>query len=517
MFKRYVYAEGLTNLHGSNGKFLINTKGQVKDSDGNDIPFTLDGEGNKVVYCLSWDGERNYRVVDLMAIQFKNLHIPESAYNKVIAFYIDGNRENLHASNIGYRFEGGKLEVKECPGYYYVPGFTSVAVNIDGCLVSTRNFKPLKWHRTKPIPARNIAGGYFMASVVVVRGTQVMMARHRAMCLVFNGYPDNVDKLTVNHKDSIPGNDHPDNLEWLSYSENSRHARANNLRSQQMAVLTRDVNTGEVKEYLSLGECAKALGLKGAEAVRFRIVNSRFCQVFGNGLQMKFKSDPRDWIDPKDVDMGPRVYNFIARNIYTGEEHVFDDIDKVSSIIPDSHPRPIQNRLNIRSFEIYRGYQFKMVDDDRPFPVISSKELETSNPVSGYKVDARNVLTGETRTYDTIRQAAKDFNSYVSMALRDGKQPIYEGGWQLKLSTDTWNTTDDYDAEVYKSQNNIMAIELSTGKVTLAESISAMSRVLGLDYREVEEAAYSRGNKICHGYRIRLGISNEAWPTTQAT
>ena len=42
MFKRYVYIEGLTNLLGSDGKYLINIDGQVKDVKGNDIPFYLE-------------------------------------------------------------------------------------------------------------------------------------------------------------------------------------------------------------------------------------------------------------------------------------------------------------------------------------------------------------------------------------------------------------------------------------------------------------------------------------------
>lgn len=515
MLKRFVYLEGLTNLLGSGGKYLINNDGQIKDIKGNDIPVRLDGDGHKVVNCLGFNGLRDYRVIDLVAIQFKSFYIPQEDYVKVIAFCIDGNKDNTHASNVGYRFEGGKLECKGCPGYYYVPGYTRVAINIDGCMISTVNLRPLKWYTTQPIVSRNIRGGYKTASVTFTKGSQSMLSRHRAMLLVFKDYPDNVDSITANHIDSVPGRDNIENLEWLSYSDNNLHARLNNQRTQQKAVLTRNVVTGEINEYHSLGECARRLGLSGAEPVRLRITKSKFGTVFSGNLQMKYKDDTRDWIDPSEVSNEPTSYEFIAKNIHTDEEHTFTDISQVKVIIPDYHPRPIAVRLNSGSFNSYKGYQFKKLTDERPFPLLTSKDKDKLHPVGGYGVDARNLLTGETRSYETIRQAAKDFNSYISMALSDGQQPVYEDGWQVKFASEKWNEVDSFDAFAYKAQKNVMALELSTGGTILAESISAMAKVLQLDYHEVQDAAYSRGNKICHGYRIRLGVSTDPWPSTQ--
>lgn len=109
MFRRYVYKEGLTTLLGSSGKFLINNDGQIRDVKGNELPYRRDDDGNKVVTCTSWDGERDYRVIDLVALQFKNLQIPKSRYGEVSAFVMDGNPENTHARNVGYRFKAGGL------------------------------------------------------------------------------------------------------------------------------------------------------------------------------------------------------------------------------------------------------------------------------------------------------------------------------------------------------------------------------------------------------------------------
>ena len=39
MFKRYVFIEGLIPVKSSQGKYLINTKGRIKDIDGIDLPI----------------------------------------------------------------------------------------------------------------------------------------------------------------------------------------------------------------------------------------------------------------------------------------------------------------------------------------------------------------------------------------------------------------------------------------------------------------------------------------------
>ena len=51
-------------------------------------------------------------IFELMALNFKYLDesIPEETQFEVIGFPLDGDWENRHASNVGYKFKGGKLE-----------------------------------------------------------------------------------------------------------------------------------------------------------------------------------------------------------------------------------------------------------------------------------------------------------------------------------------------------------------------------------------------------------------------
>src|SRR5690606_38039399 len=106
-------------------------------------------------------------------------------------------------------------------------------------------------------------------NVPFCHGLYVNISRHRALCLVFKNYPDDCDKMVVNHINGVPGDDRLDNLEWISRGENNIHAYKNFLKDQNKAVLVRNVLTGEVKEYYSIAETARVLGYPTDETIRY--------------------------------------------------------------------------------------------------------------------------------------------------------------------------------------------------------------------------------------------------------
>ena len=517
MFKRYEYIEGLTNLLGSNGKFLINNDGQIKDIKGNDIEIRRDDEGNKVVTCTSWDGTREYRVIDLVALQFKGLCIPQEDFDKVIAFTIDGNPENTHASNIGYRFQGGKLEFKSMPGFYYVPGMTSVAINYEGVPVNVKKLNRLKLYTTKP-GKNNIKGGYRTFSAIFSPGRSISYLRHRALCLVFKEYPDNVDDVSVNHKNGIPGDDWLDNLEWATRRENNIHAYANNLKNQNDHVLVRNVLTDEVTDYYSLSECARALKLESHASVLYRIKASKFGQVFQDGTQIKLKSDPRDWIMPENPEEEIRKnlqrIPILVRDCRTLQVKEYDSVTDAAKGT-GIYSGTIMYRINVGNESPLFGYQFKLAENQTPWRLFTPEEYQSSLIPNSFKVDARNLLTGEIKSYSSIREAEKALNGLsIRFAFQKNKQPMNEDGWQVKRADEEWIDVQNVEETIYKLRQEVMAKEEATGKITIASSAKQMGEILQLDPKAIRVVAYSRGNKLYHGYRFRLGVTTEPWPET---
>ena len=519
MFKRYVFIEGLTNLLGSHGKYLINIEGQIKDIKGNDINYRRDDEGQKVVHCIGFDGERDYRVIDLVAIQFKSLHIPFEDYGKIIAFVIDGDPDNIHARNIGYRFQGGKLPYKALKGFYYVPSFTILAINKQGTVVNTKTNHFLTYNTIQPNPKRNIKGGYRYTSAPFQKGKQFREMRHRLLCLTFKDYPNHVDSLVVNHINGIPGKDDLDNLEWTTRGDNNLHAYVNDLKNQHLRVLVRYVLTGEVVEYYSISECSRQLGYAVDETIRYRLYKSPFGQVFQDGTQIKLKSDERDWIIPanpeEDIKRARQHMPLLVRDCKDLSIKSYSSITEAAKTL-DINSSSIEYRFKVNNQSPLFGYQFKELTDPSPWKEFSQEEFKNSLEPNNFRVGARNLLTGEMKEFSSIRMAEKELKLGINYYLSNGKQALFESGWHVKLENQDWEVIEDFEEKIYKMQKDIMCREETTGIIIIADSADKLSKILKLDSKAIRKASFTRGNKLYHGYRFRLGVSNDPWPETVA-
>lgn len=523
MFKRYVFSEGLTNLIGSNGEYLINVLGQVKNKQGNDLPVTRDEYGNQLVHCHGWEGVRDYRVIDLVAIQYKNIQIPVELYSRVEAFVADNDPDHTHAVNVGYRFKGGPLEVSDHPGFYYVPGFTRIGINKEGVALELKTKCYKKYYVSKPDTKRNSKGGYrIMTGIYFCPKVYTGSYRHRMLCLVFKPYPNNVDALTVNHKDGIPGNDWLDNLEWATHSENVRHSYENDLHTKNKRVLVRDVRTGEITEYRSVKECAKMLGYSAHEIIRGRLLDSEFCNVFADGKQFKLKDDSRDWIVPIDavkaIAEARQNLPTLVRNCITLEVKSYPSQIEAAKAT-EVKREAIKDRLLRDNMKPLFGYQFKLESDLRPWLYFTQEDYHLSLNGYNYLVSARNLLTGETEEFSSVNKASQYFNNRsLYKKLIVGKQVLLESGWQIKFSHHEWEDVPDFEEAIYKLTRDVTARHEGTGECCIASSFQQLANHLNLPAVMIEKAALTRGNQLYSGYRFRLGSSSEPWPeTTTAT
>lgn len=91
----------------------------------------------------------------------------------------------------------------------------------------------------------NRGTGYYDVCISLgSRGNKKVIRTHYAVAYNFvDGY---MPGLVVNHKDGVKTNNLSSNLEWITSSENTRHALANGLMS--FAKKIKCINTGEVFE-----------------------------------------------------------------------------------------------------------------------------------------------------------------------------------------------------------------------------------------------------------------------------
>jgi hypothetical protein len=141
----------------------------------------------------------------------------------------------------------GPVESLEFPGFFMIPGFSDYAISKEGRLIRKSS--------GVEITASEGVGGYFTFRMTNDTGKTQNQPRHRILCFAFKPYPANFEELDVNHINGKPGEDHLDNLEWATRSENMMHAYALNLRNDNIPVQVRNIAEGVV---FIFGSCSAA-------------------------------------------------------------------------------------------------------------------------------------------------------------------------------------------------------------------------------------------------------------------
>jgi len=123
--------------------------------------------------------------------------------------------------------------------------FKGYSITTDGKIFSNKTNKFLK-------TSIRLGNGceYERIGLVDLNGKRKTFSVHRLVCLTFN-YNENHQNLTVNHKDEDTLNNHIDNLEWMTISENIRYSQANRSYVGDPDALTKEFNEGDytVKQF----------------------------------------------------------------------------------------------------------------------------------------------------------------------------------------------------------------------------------------------------------------------------
>lgn len=151
------------------------------------------------------------------------------------------------------------LTESEYAGFYHHPTLDHVVISRDGRIVDTVN-------NHCPIPYMGPAG-YLQVNIYGHGSHHV----HRLMAETFLEKPEWLDMPVVNHKDGDKLNNDIENIEWVSYSDNSTHAYVTGLRQDNRPLVSKDLITNETTRYYSLQEAARCFGVNGSAVYRYLI------------------------------------------------------------------------------------------------------------------------------------------------------------------------------------------------------------------------------------------------------
>lgn len=119
------------------------------------------------------------------------------------------------------------------------------------------NMRRLKSDKGRITTGKLNSSGYLR---VTVKNKEYLL--HRLMAQVFISNPEN--KPMVNHKDGIKTNANLENLEWVTGSENIKHAHDNGLFPKTVPIVQYDKNMNKIKGFKSMAEAALVLNISAS-------------------------------------------------------------------------------------------------------------------------------------------------------------------------------------------------------------------------------------------------------------
>lgn len=375
MFEKYRPCKnglGSIQLPDQKSKAIVDKNGQVFIEGIKVVPETNGAGEHLMENVFGWNMDKVH-VSLVVLVAFRKLEVESDLLNLVEPFHIDGNLKNLSPENLGYRFK----ELIPCSintGFYRIPFFSRYSINVEGTVINRATGK-LPKVAVYNIDSGNRTGGYRSYSIYS-DGGMITIGRHRLLCLTFKCYPDNVDKLHVNHDNGVPGDDFLDNLFWVTPTLNNVHAYVNDLRTQNIPVYARNAFTGEEGWHYSCQEASRVTGVD-VHVITSRVTEAS--QAICNGGWLFKSAQDIEWrkvSDPQgEINSTSSPTKVISKNVFSGETAVHESISTVAKDLGLKYKQGPKNQILSKRDRPYYGYLFRTEGDNTPWPEFSEREL----------------------------------------------------------------------------------------------------------------------------------------------
>lgn len=323
------------------------------------------------------ESEISVSVANMVALAYKTpwfplRHIGERA--NVIP--IDGNPDNVHPENLLWKYHPEGIPADGAPELFYIPGFSMYLIKRDGTVVNSVSGKIKQSYISD--------SNYVQISITGEAGNSSRnIGIHRLLALTFIPYDVTVRTDQVNHKNINRTDNRIENLEWVSISENIKHARA----ARKLKSLERQEQKAYIKKY-------------------------KIDAPYLEKLQNTTKSIPVE-----------------SKNIWTDEVRQFGSISEAAKELM-LDPETTRLSLAIGSRRVVgRRYIFRRVGEQ--WPNLTKEDVRIGYDGQARKVIAKNITTGELTTFVSAAEAIRQLGvskKIVTQNLKLGRQ-IVIGIW----------------------------------------------------------------------------------------
>ena len=297
--------------------------------------------------------------------------------------------------------------------YYTIPGFSRYEVSKFGHIRKVKTKEPVNVIRGN--------AGYQQVMLTKDDGFRTSLGIHRLMCMVFKPI-DSPSQYQVNHINGNKDDNSLDNLEWCSPRENTIHAGRCGLTEKCKPVQVKNLETDEVRSFVSFSECGAAFGIT-RDGVANRVRNPS--KVYDGKFLFRLSSN-EDWANiDYDTLKYARIANtnrsegqtslrqlraehpVLARHMLTNKVLSFRSCGNLAAFLC------VKPGTLSRWFAYFKQpvvgdyYQLKKADDPSPWEDVDPY-LALSKTSGRIPIEVYNVETGESSIYQGISACARD-------------------------------------------------------------------------------------------------------------
>lgn len=285
-------------------------------------------------------------------------------------------------------------------GYYRHPVYRDLFVDALGdCKVKGM---------VMPLPVFILKSGY-----LGVRGCKGETHLHRIVATVF------LDKCgdEVNHRDGVKSNPSVVNLEWCYRMENVNHAFDTGLRTDNIIVDVRNLETGDIVQFRSMTKAAEYIGVNRhlVSSSIARGLNRQY--TLNDVFEVKVPED--DWILTKNSigkNSGPGNKGLVIRKVGKEPYFLFSSVPAAAEYV-GIKPHLIYSHLNGGSVDLTKfGYEaWYMVDID--VAITDMIDLRKPRPQSQMpkRVPSMVRVTDTTTNIKTIWNSLQEFSNAIGV------------------------------------------------------------------------------------------------------
>lgn len=288
---------------------------------------------------------------------------------------------------------------------------------------------------------------------------------HRVVAETWIPNDDYYSKSVVDHIDANKFNYDASNLRWCTPGDNARFTLEQNVKTDAKSVVTRNIDTGEIKEHLSITKACEYIGRSRLNTTQQPLIPEMIWKGTNGRFEMKWKDDNRDWVYVEKTERegktnnqttitfkngdDVRVYNnridasndllngaytngfemltkkikeiYPNANVYcTSRRHIqakrlsdgyIIEADTAKNLIPKLRPDVI-SKATINKYVLlgkpYNGWLFRIKPEDPNEPWDDTEEVLSKN--TPMKIKVTDVITGEEKVFDSLRKIASYFD-----------------------------------------------------------------------------------------------------------